>query len=150
VTDLSLEELALAYAHALDSNRPELLEQIFTPKAELTGPTRKYMGRAAIMAVPNMLASKYRCTTHLVGNRLILSAGAGHARGETYCLAHHLSSRPEGLWVDEIMAIRYRDEYEKTGDEWRFSSRRLQVDWLETREALSPDPAEFSRPPIGS
>jgi len=135
MTIYSLEELALVYAHALDSNKPELLGGIFTLDAEFASPKRHLVGRDAIMSLPGLLASRYHCTMHFVGNRLIHHVLDDRAWGETYCLAHHLKGRSDGLWDNEVMAIRYRDEYLRTGGEWQFSSRNLQVDWLEKRVA---------------
>jgi len=55
------------------------------------------------------------------------------ARGESYCLAHHISFGADTERTIMIASIRYLDEFVKEDGEWFFAERRLMVDWTETR-----------------
>ena len=57
------------------------------------------------------------------------------ATGESYCLAHHLSTSDDGQRTLMIASIRYLDEFVKEDGDWFFAERRLMVDWTETRQS---------------
>jgi hypothetical protein len=54
------------------------------------------------------------------------------ARGETYCLAHHLYDH-EGQPYNRVMAIRYLDTFRRQSSRWQIADRRLVIDWIEYR-----------------
>jgi len=58
------------------------------------------------------------------------------ATGETYCLAHHVSVEGDERTI-MIASIRYDDTFTKSDGTWRFSERRLYVDWTDTRPISS-------------
>ena len=72
---------------------------------------------------------KYEVTYHLVANQLLWPESADEVRGETYCTAHHLETRDDGVRTDHTMFIRYQDRFVRTPAGWRFSERKLAVDF---------------------
>ncbi|WP_243639030.1 nuclear transport factor 2 family protein [Streptacidiphilus pinicola] len=54
------------------------------------------------------------------------------ARGESYCLAHHITFGTDAERTITVASIRYLDEFVKQDGEWFFAERRLMVDWTET------------------
>ena len=69
---------------------------------------------------------------HLLGQTTILKLTNDQAKGETYCMPHHLT-------VDGykrrlmIAALRYYDTFVKIDGSWLFAERQLYVDWIEQR-----------------
>ena len=74
----------------------------------------------------------YTTTTHFNGQSTVVLDG-DRATGESYCLAHHLSTGEDGQRTLMIASIRYLDEIVKQNGDWLFAERRLMVDWTETR-----------------
>ena len=64
-----------------------------------------------------------------------LRSTSDEARGEAYCLAHHVTV-DGGKRHLMLASLRYLDAFVKMDGAWLFSERRLYVDWLEER-ALS-------------
>jgi len=64
-----------------------------------------------------------------------LRSTSDEARGEAYCLAHHVTV-DGGKRRLMVASLRYLDTFVKMDGAWLFSERRLYVDWLEER-ALS-------------
>lgn len=134
-----LRALAFAYAHGADRNDPETFLSAFHPDARLlvfedaadAAPRAIRTGAAELAAVPGML-TRYERTFHFVGNHRYELVADG-ARGEVYCLAHHLSAR-DGRHTDSVMHIRYLDHYQKdAGGAWRIVEREVRPDWTELR-----------------
>jgi uncharacterized protein (TIGR02246 family) len=132
-----IRQLALAYAQAMDRNRPEAMPDLFTSDATLAGPGFEMNGLAQIRQVPAMLAQTYLLTRHLVHNQT-LDVDGDTAKGETYCVAHHLANSAVGEVSSLIWHLRYDDEYRRTASGWRFSRRRLVLDFTETRLVQRP------------
>ena len=78
--------------------------------------------------------SRYEVTTHFLGQQSVSfdPDDPDRATGETYCLAHHLHVVGEAR-VNDVMSIRYQDEYVREAGRWRFATRTLFVDWTERR-----------------
>jgi hypothetical protein len=66
-----------------------------------------------------------------VSNQLVIIEG-DRARGETYCIADHLSAGEGGRTI-LTWAIRYQDRWRRDLGQWRFERRLLILDWTETR-----------------
>jgi ketosteroid isomerase-like protein len=137
VDRLALRELSDRYASAVDRRDVGLFVELFTDDAELSVhdpaeaevPSRTRRGRAELGEVPRIIA-RYPKTFHFVGNALY-EIDDDSARGEVYCVAHHLIDEPE-VATDHVMLIRYLDTYRRCDDgRWRISGRRLLVDWTE-------------------
>ena len=134
-----LHALSVRYASAVDRRDVELFLSVFTPDAALLifdpsdsgQPTGERRGREQLAKVPELI-KRYSSTYHLVGNATYEVRG-DEARGEVYCMAHHLTRRDDGD-SDYVMFIRYVDAYIRVADRaWLIAERRLLVDWTETR-----------------
>ncbi len=135
---LAIRELVDAYAFCADTRDAEGQKALFTDDThfvvymagEGTDATDDLRGREALTPVFDALKA-YEVTMHFNGQSTVTLDGEA-ATGETYCLAHHVSSA-DGERKLMIAAIRYEDTYVRTGETWRFAERRLYVRWTETR-----------------
>ncbi|GAA2996153.1 nuclear transport factor 2 family protein [Streptomyces lactacystinicus] len=136
---LAIRRLVDAYAHCADRRDAEGQMALFTEDsrflvhmdATAAEPTQELRGRAALAPVFADL-NRYRTTTHFNGQSTVTLDG-DRAEGETYCLAHHVSSGPADERTIMIASIRYLDRFVKRDGGWFFAERRLLVDWTETR-----------------
>jgi len=125
--------LALRYARACDTHDAEEFAAIFTEDGEIVSPAHTMTGRAQIVeVVPTKLKEFYLRTMHLVHNDLVWIDG-DTARGETYCIAHHLTRRDDGKASDYIMAITYHNRFRKIDGRWYFEHRKLNLNWTQTQ-----------------
>jgi SnoaL-like protein len=136
---LAIQDLAARYARGVDRRDFELLDTVFTRDARLAvhygdpakvEPRNDMRGAAQILKGMRTIL-RYRATTHFIGNQT-MSLEGDQARGETYCLAHHIHEQ-DGRWLDYVMSIRYADHCVRDSGVWRFAERVLAVDWTEER-----------------
>jgi hypothetical protein len=135
---LAIRELVDAYAFCADARDAEGQKALFTDDTrfvvymagEGSEATDDLRGRESRTPVFDNL-NTYAVTMHLNGQSTVALDG-DRATGETYCLAHHVSSDDGGRRL-MIAAIRYEDAFVKTDGTWRFAERRLYVRWTETR-----------------
>jgi hypothetical protein len=144
---VAIRELIEAYAHCADRRDAEGQMSLFTAdtrfvvymNAKDPRPTQELNSRGALASVFADL-NKYDATTHFLGQSTILSLTADHATGETYCLAHHVTTdgRQRRLMV---ASLRYIDSFAKVEGVWLFAERRLYVDWVDERALQQEAPA---------
>jgi hypothetical protein len=135
---LAIRELVDAYAFCADTREAEGQKALFTDDThfvvymagEDSDPTDDLRGREALTPVFDNL-NTYEVTMHFNGQSTVALDG-DRARGETYCLAHHVFSA-DGERKLMIAALRYQDTFAKADGTWRFAERRLYVRWAETR-----------------
>ena len=135
---LAIRELIDAYAHCADSRDAEGQMALFTSDTRFLvfmdgkakDASQELFGREALAPVFDHL-NVYETTTHFNGQSTVRVDGI-RATGETYCLAHHVSSQ-NGRRTLMIASIRYLDVFTKQNDAWFFAERKLMVDWTETR-----------------
>ena len=136
----AVERLSLRYAQACDRRDGATFDDIFVEDALIEGGGFRMEGRAAISrGITEGLGSRYLVTRHQVHNILVDVTGET-ATGETYGTAHHISNTPEGVSLDYIMTMTYRDTHVKRGGRWFFKERKFTVHWTETR-VVTPGPA---------
>jgi ketosteroid isomerase-like protein len=133
-----LRDLVEAYAVAVDRREFPAAAELFTDDAILVlpdvpaslEPCVEHRGRAAIhqslLAVESCLA-----TLHAIGAQCFDVRG-DEASGIVSCLAHHVIGKPDDP-KDLVWAARYDDTYIRHSDGWRFSLRKVSVDWIEVR-----------------
>ena len=136
---LAIRELIDAYAHCADRRDANGQMALFTADtrfivfmdAAAAEPAQQLNGRESLAPVFDNL-NTYAATMHFNGQSTVSVDGDG-ATGESYCLAHHLSTGEDGQRRLMIASIRYLDEFVKQDGDWLFAERRLMVDWTETR-----------------
>jgi ketosteroid isomerase-like protein len=138
---LELSDLSYTYARSIDRTEADAFVSVFHPDARLTvftdgtGDTvrNNYAGLDELRTIPHAL-TRFDRTYHFVGNRLYEIDG-DDARGEVYCIAHHLSSDSSGS-NNYVMLIRYLDQYRRDAvGGWKINHRIVRPDWTENRRA---------------
>ena len=128
-----LRELALRYARACDTHDGAEFAAIFTEDGEIVSPGHTMTGRDQIVAVvPDALKKMYLRTMHMVMNDVVWVDG-DTARGETYCVAHHLTKESDTKASDYVMYIIYDNKFRKVNGRWQFSHRKLNLKWSKTQ-----------------
>lgn len=130
-------ELALRYARAADRRDYAEFANLFVAGGRVSGhhgdpdssPALYTMEGVDHIQKGMVGLEKYEVTFHLVANQLLWPENADSVRGETYCTAHHLETRDDGVRTDYTMFIRYQDRFVRSDAGWRFSERRLWVDF---------------------
>jgi len=139
---LAIRELVEAYAYCADRRDAKGQMSLFTPDthfvvymdAKIPTPAQELHSREALAPVFADL-NKYDATTHFVGQSTVLALTGDRARGEAYCLAHHITL-DGGKRRLMVASLRYLDTLARADGAWLFAERLLFVDWLEER-ALS-------------
>lgn len=86
-------------------------------------------GRDELTQVIRVIARRYARTFHFLGQASYEISDL-KATGEVYCIAHHRRHNGDTY----VMYIRYVDQYRREpSDGWRIASRRVVLDWTETR-----------------
>jgi hypothetical protein len=131
----ALLRLSYLYARSMDRNEPEILDGIFTEDARLEGDWFKVEGLAQIKQLPAQMHQRYARMMHTVHNQTVDIEG-DTAQGETYCLAHHImDGAARGGPTVFDMAIRYHSHWVRLDGRWRFTHRKITLDYSELRSA---------------
>ena len=141
--ELELRQIAADYARGVDVPDGKRVADLFLPDGVLrihhrgkAEPFSERVGREAIASAMGGL-TRYETTMHVIANQYIDLHGDS-ATGETYCLAHHVRQVEGKGLMDYVMAIRYLDEYARTGQGWKIALRDLQVEFTEDRPVTGP------------
>src|SRR5947209_1499114 len=135
---VAIRELIDAYARCADRRDADGQMALFTADtrfvvymdARSSQPSMELHSRAELAPVFDDL-KRYAATTHFNGQSTVTISGA-EATGESYCLAHHVYAEGDERTI-MVASIRYEDTFTKSDGTWRFSERRLYVDWTDTR-----------------
>jgi hypothetical protein len=140
---LELRQIAADYARGVDVPDGKRVADLFLSEGVLrichrgkVEPVGERVGREAIAKAMAGL-TRYEKTMHVVANQYI-DVNGDSATGETYCLAHHIREVEGKGVMDYVMAIRYLDEYSRTGEGWKIAVRELQVEFTEDRPVTGP------------
>jgi ketosteroid isomerase-like protein len=136
---LAIRELVESYAHYADRRDAKAQMALFTEDTHFVvhmdakdpTPSQELHSRESLAPVFDNL-NKYAATTHFVGQSTIFSLTGDRAKGEAYCLAHHVKVDGEKRSM-MLASLRYLDTFVKIDGAWLFSERLLYVDWLEER-----------------
>ena len=144
---MATRQLASVYCSAVDDGDPERVVSLFVPGGGLSvygrgkdTPMARLCGVDDFRRLTDALARSYVRWVHFLGNHWVESDGET-AEGETYLMACHLRD-VDGTHVEEVAVLRYRDEYVRTADGWRFAERHARRQWTsgrplgETRHAI--------------
>jgi ketosteroid isomerase-like protein len=135
---LAIRQIIDAYAHCADRRDAKGQMALFTTDtvfevfmdSRSAEPTQTLRGRDALAPVFENL-NTYQATTHFNGQSTVEIEG-NTAKGESYCLAHHLTVDGEKRTL-MVASIRYLDIFTKQNGIWLFAVRKLMVDWTDTR-----------------
>ena len=126
----AIRDLVLCYSRAIDRKDVELLRDLYTEDATDThgdsfdGPADAYCDWIAT-SLPYMKWSGHHACNHMI------SVEGDEGNGEVYCIAWHYipDQANPGEWLEDIMAVRYIDNYRRCVDgKWRFSKRVVTYD----------------------
>jgi SnoaL-like protein len=131
---LALRRLVDGYAQAIDHRRPALLSELFWADCEfivdhgMSGrPPLVYRGNNGLRTAFE-LVERYSGSMHAVAGQMVELAGAT-ASGEVCGVAYEWYSKGQESRM-RTTGLRYLDVYQRKHQEWRFSSRRVIVQWV--------------------
>jgi 3-phenylpropionate/cinnamic acid dioxygenase small subunit len=145
---LALTDLVHRYAAWVDDRRFDDVAGLFVEDATLSlpdpprslVPSAVHRGLDEIGRAITSVAAAARTQHAIVGEVYDAGPLEDVARGRISCIAHHWSQRDEQI-TNVAWHVRYDDQYVRTADGWRFRSRTLTIDAIETRPVrrLRPD-----------
>lgn len=145
-----IRDLVLRYCRAIDRRDYAALQALYHDDAT-DDHSPMYQGSAAgyLEWLPSMLETM-TVTSHMVQNHLIVVAG-DKAEGEVTMISYHLTKDEGGQDVEIVIGGRYLDKYEKRDDVWRFSHRKIVMDWNQ----IQPSSCQWDSPlvagtPVGA
>jgi len=128
-----IRELALLYSRGVDRQDIELLRTLYTSDATDTHGDTFDGGAKAYCDFLEKSFPYMKYSGHHVCNHLI-SVDGNEAEGEVYAIAIHLIPDGQGGYLEDLMCVRYVDNYRKEEDGyWRFSKRIVTYDFNSRR-----------------
>ncbi len=124
-----LRRTAEFYAQGADRRDKTLWQAVLAEDCVIEGPGFSISGRDANLGSIDALGQMFRATVHRVHNQVATVSG-DDATGETYCTADHLLNDMDSVLV---WTIRYQDRWRREEGVWRFTHRKLIVEWEEVR-----------------
>lgn len=130
-----IRELVLRYCRAVDRRDYAALPALYHPDAtDDHSPMYKGDAQGYLEWLPSMLETM-TVTSHMVQNHLIAVEG-DRAEGEVTMISYHLTKDDDGKDIEIIIGGRYLDRYEKRDGQWRFSHRKIVMDWNQIQPSL--------------
>ena len=134
-----MRALVDAYAYCADRRDCEGQMALFTEDTHFVvymdshaaEPNYALDGRKSLRPVFENL-NTYDRTMHFVGQHTLRSYSPTEAKGQAYCIAHHLNYIEGGQKL-MIAYMRYEDTFRKVDGKWLFAERILLVDFVENR-----------------
>ncbi|MGW5071906.1 nuclear transport factor 2 family protein [Rhodococcus sp. NPDC004095] len=137
-------DLAGRYAVAVDDRDATALAALFTADAEFVQPPALTRGAGEIVTVGGdaivavvLDGTAHLHATHHAVHQSVVDVDGNTAVGRVYCQAHHLYRGRDGM-RDNVIAIRYRDDYRRVDNSWLIARRELVVDFAEDRTVTVP------------
>lgn len=134
-----IRELALLYSRGVDRKDGALLRTLYTHDATDThgdtfdGSASDYVDFLE-RAFPYIAYSGHHICNHLI------SVNGDIGDGEVYAIAYHVIPDGKGGWMEDLMGVRYIDNYRKEADgRWRFSKRVVTYDMRNRRSIAAPE-----------
>ncbi|MBW1883442.1 MAG: nuclear transport factor 2 family protein [Deltaproteobacteria bacterium] len=121
-----LRKLAYRYARMIDRRDWDLIPQVFSEDARLSGPGYEMKGHQGLREGLKQI-EMYSSTMHCVHNQTS-QLEASDGTGELYCVANHLYEK-QGIPFKLDMGIRYEDHYVRGPEGWRIADRVLNLIW---------------------
>jgi hypothetical protein len=133
-----LHDLAFRYGDAVDRRDACRLGAIFTSGGVIGGYGQagvRYCGAEGWQQMIDEVSASFAETMHNVFNQVFERDGEGEVCGITTGIASHIIAQQDGKLSVLDFAMRYHNHYAIEHGEWKFSERRLEVVWVETRPA---------------
>lgn len=131
-----IEDVLIAYTHALDEGDWAALEQCFTPDA--TTHYGKFGGgnanRDEILDTCRTAMAPIESSQHLISN-LVIRIDGDEATVVCYLNALNMTKDTPGGDDCTVYGV-YRDRLVRTPDGWRISRRELDISWVEGNPAV--------------
>jgi hypothetical protein len=139
---VATRQLASIYCSAVDDGNTERMASLFVPNGQLivysvgsapgsAEPLRRWEGAEGFGKLITVLGQSYLRWVHFLGNHWV-EVNGDTAQGEAYVFACHLRAGDNGE-EEEVAVIRYRDNYVRTVEGWRFSERHAYRQWTTLR-----------------
>jgi hypothetical protein len=129
-----IRDLRILYAHHLDSNNIQALDQVFSADAVVEVTVGKMEGIDAIRSGLNDAFKLYDRDQqgsypfmHAITNHWIKLTGPDTAEGRCYLIDFETASKPDPNPL--LLLGLYADEYKRINGEWRITRTRLEVVW---------------------
>lgn len=130
-----LRRTAELYAQGADRRDKALWQAVLAEDCVIEGPGFSIAGRDTNLGSIDALGQMFRATVHRVHNQIAIVTG-DEASGETYCTADHLLNDADSVLV---WTIRYKDRWRREEGVWRFTHRKLIVEWEDVRAVTVKD-----------
>lgn len=133
-----IRDLALLYSRGVDRKDVALLKTLYA-KGATDHHGDKYDGDAegyiAFLerSLPHIAYSGHHICNHLI------SVDGDRGDGELYALAYHIYSDGKGGAVEDLMVVRYIDNYVKEDGRWMFARRVVTFDLQAQRPIPMPE-----------
>lgn len=145
-----IRDLVLRYCRAIDRRDYAALPALYHEDAT-DDHSPMYQGSASgyLEWLPSMLETM-TVTSHMVQNHLVIVDG-DRAEGEVTMISYHLTRDESGQDVEIVIGGRYLDRYERRDGSWRFSHRKIVMDWNQ----IQPSTCQWDSPlvagtPVGA
>jgi hypothetical protein len=129
---LAIGELCARACHTIDFDDADGYAALFLPDGVFQRQASqraggailfRHQGHEELKAFAHQVTSwRKGLARHWTGN-IAISPAAGGARADSYTML--IANDPEDKQVGILIAGRYRDEFEKTAEGWRFASRTV-------------------------
>lgn len=139
-----IRELAMLYSRGVDRKDGPLLRTLYTQDATDTHGTTYDGGAEGYVdflerSFPYMPYSGHHICNHLI------AVNGNEADGELYAIAYHIIPDGKGGWLEDVMTVRYIDNYRKEDDgRWRFAKRVVTYDMNNRRPIAAPDTSKVA------
>lgn len=144
-----IRNLRTLYAHHLDSNNIDALDQVFSADAVVEVTVGKMEGIAAIRAGLSDAFKLFDRDHHgsypfmrAIVNHWIKLTGPDTAEGRCYLIDFETASKPDPNPL--LLLGLYADEYRRIDGQWRITRTRLEVVWPE-RNGTSERPIDQNK-----
>jgi hypothetical protein len=141
-----IRELAMLYSRGVDRKDGPLLRTLYTHDATDTHGTTYDGGAEGYVdflerSFPYMPYSGHHICNHLI------SVEGNEGCGEVYAIAFHVIPDGKGDWLEDLLTVRYIDNYRKEADgRWRFAKRVVTYDMNNRRPIAAPDLSKIPSP----
>ncbi|MBY0398961.1 nuclear transport factor 2 family protein [Myxococcota bacterium] len=120
----AIRDVLARYWRGIDRRDPELVLGTYHPGAYDEHGYYKGPVEGFVATLEPGVWAHFANTQHFAGNFQIDFTSADRARAESYAVAHHIR-----LGRDLVYGLRYVDDFERRGGEWRIARRVCAWDW---------------------